>query len=140
MAVKPKAGEPKKAPVQQRAGGRPRIEISSEKREAIKRLATVGTPQEVIARIVGFSVDTLDRHCRAELDAGLEEANAQIAGALFAKAMAGDTSSIIWWEKTRAGKHETTRTELTGKDGGAIKTEITVDDVLRALPKIDDEC
>ncbi|MDY7525499.1 hypothetical protein [Sphingomonas sp. 10B4] len=113
MAVKPKAGAPKKRAASGRSGGRPRIVIPPETRDAIARLASVGTPQEVIARIVGFSVDTMFRHCKDELELGLAEANAQIAGTLFTKALAGDATAIIWWEKTRAGMRDGSKDQRT---------------------------
>jgi hypothetical protein len=42
---------------------------------------------------------------------------------LFQKATGGDTTAMIWWSKTQMRWSE--RIELTGADGGAIKTENT---------------
>ena len=93
---------------------------TQDQREMVTRLASVGTRQDVIARILKISIDTLARHFRAELDCGVEEANAQVAATLFDKARSGDTGAIVWWEKTRAGKREISRLEHSGIDGGPI--------------------
>lgn len=98
-----------------RANGR--IEIGEAARADVRRFAEIGVPHIVIARILGVSVSTLRRRCRAELDAGVEVANARIALTLFETAMAGNTTAMLWWEKTRAG-----RKELAGGDPPGIGT------------------
>ena len=92
-----------------------RIEIGEAARADVRRFAEIGVPHIVIARILGVSVSTLRRRCRAELDAGVEVANARIALTLFETAMAGNTTAMLWWEKTRAG-----RKELAGGDPPGI--------------------
>lgn len=89
-----------------RASGRVAIEITDAMRADVRRFAEIGTPYAVIARIMGMSATTLKRRCRAELDAGVEVANARIALALFETAMGGNTTAMLWWEKTRAGRRE----------------------------------
>lgn len=116
-------------------GGRPRgpsFEITHEMRDSVARLAAVGTRQEVIARILKISVDTLDRHFRAELDTGVEDANAQVAGALFSRALAGELGAIVWWEKTRAGQRDISRHEMSGPDGGPIEYRNLTDEEVDA--------
>jgi len=91
------------------AAGRSRratVEITDAMRADIRRFAEIGTPYAIIARIMGMSVTTLKRRCRAELDAGVEVANARIALTLFETAMNGNTTAMLWWEKTRAGRRE----------------------------------
>ena len=89
-----------------RIGGRTAIEITDAMRADVRRFAEIGTPYAVIARIMGMSTSTLTRRCRAELDAGVEVANARIALTLFETAMGGNTTAMLWWEKTRAGRRE----------------------------------
>lgn len=118
-----------------KAPGRPRgpsFAITPELREAVARLAAVGTKHDVIARIVKISVDTLTRHFATELAWGLTEANAVIAATLYDKAKAGDATSIIWWEKTRGGHREISRHELTGQDGGPIEYRKLTDEEVDA--------
>lgn len=82
------------------------IEITDAMRADVRRFAEIGTPYAIIARIMGMSATTLKRRCRAELDAGVEVANARIALTLFETAMNGNTTAMLWWEKTRAGRRE----------------------------------
>ena len=82
------------------------VEITDTMRADVRRFAEIGTPYAVIARIMGLSTTTLKRRCRAELDAGVEVANARIALTLFETAMNGNTTALLWWEKTRAGRRE----------------------------------
>jgi hypothetical protein len=89
-----------------RKSGRAAIEITDAMRADVRRFAEIGTSYAIIARIMGMSVTTLKRRCRAELDAGVEVANARIAMTLFETAMNGNTTAMLWWEKTRAGRRE----------------------------------
>ena len=89
-----------------RKSGRGTIEITDAMRADVRRFAEIGTPYTIIARIMGMSLTTLKRRCRAELDAGVEVANARIALTLFETAMNGNTTAMLWWEKTRAGRRE----------------------------------
>lgn len=82
------------------------IEITDAMRADVRRFAEIGAPHAIIARIMGMSATTLKRRCRAELDAGVEVANARIALTLFETAMNGNTTAMLWWEKTRAGRRE----------------------------------
>jgi hypothetical protein len=71
-------------------------------REQVRSLAARGVRQEDIAKIIGCDAKTLRRHFRDELDRAMPEANAEIAGCLFAAAKAGNVAAMIFWLKTRA--------------------------------------
>ena len=86
-------------------------------RDTVTLHATVGTPQEDIARVLGIDAKTLRKYYRKELDLSAIEANATIGGTLFNKAKAGDTTSMIWWTKTRMGWSEKKQLEHTSPDG-----------------------
>lgn len=86
--------------------------------------ARVGTRQEVIADLLEIDEKTLRKYYRKELDHSLAEANAQIGGALFTKALSGDVSSQIFWLKTRAGWKETTVHE--GPNGGPVQINYVI--------------
>ena len=79
-------------------------------RERVK-LAGIGVRQEDIARIIGCAPKTLRKRLRDELNRGVAEANATIAGYLFAAAKAGNIAAIIFWLKTRAHWRERNVTE-----------------------------
>ena len=93
---------------------------TTNQREMVQLHATVGTPQAIIADMLGIDDKTLRKHYREELDQSLAKANASIGGALFNKAKGGDTAAMIFWMKTRAGWRETSVTEHTGEGGGPL--------------------
>ncbi len=101
---------------------RPKFEPTDKHRSEVKLYAAYGISHEDIAAQIGIDPKTLRKHFRQELTSGVTEANAKIAQRLFKKAMDGDTIAMIWWTKARAGWSEKTRTEVTGKDGGPIRT------------------
>lgn len=106
-------------------GGRPKWEPTKEERLLVELAVGAGYTQEQIADHLGRSIDSLQRHCRTELDKGAMRANVKVSGALYTKAMKGDIAAIIWWEKTRRGMRDTSRHEHSGPDGGAIPVNLS---------------
>lgn len=49
----------------------------------------------------------------------------EVANNLISKAKEGDTTSMIFYLKTRAGWRETNKIELTGEDGGPVVSQVT---------------
>jgi len=88
-------------------------------RERVRHLAGVGVRQDDIARIIGCAPKTLRKRLRHDLDRGVAEANATIAGYLFAAAKAGNIAATIFWLKTRAHWRERNATDepVPGADG-----------------------
>ena len=80
-------------------------------REQVRHLAGVGVRQDDIARIIGCAPKTLRKRCREDLDRGVAEANATVAGYLYAAAKAGNIAAIIFWLKTRAHWRERTEAD-----------------------------
>ena len=68
----------------------------------VRHLAGVGVRQDGIAKIIGCAPKTLRKRCREDLDCGVAEANALVAGYLFANAKGGNVGAQIFWLKTRA--------------------------------------
>ena len=85
-----------------RKGGRPAYVPTDELREVVRSHVVVGTQRELIARLIGISAETLDKYYRPELEESAAKANAEIAKGLYAKAIGGDVTSMIFWLKTRA--------------------------------------
>ena len=104
--------------------GRPAHLVLSTTRKQVFELSIVGTRYEDIATLLNISHDTLTKYYRKELDKGRIEANAAVAGTLFEKAKQGDTASMMFWLKTRAGWHEKNTTELTGEGGAPINIKV----------------
>jgi hypothetical protein len=83
---------------------RPKLTPTAEQRLQVKSLAAVGTPQQDIARKIGIrSEKTLRKYFRDELDLAATDANASVGGALYKKAMEGNTDAQKFWLERRAG-------------------------------------
>ena len=77
--------------------------VSDAMREQVRSLAARGVRQEDIAAIIGCrDAKTVRKYFRDQLDSGMADANANVAGALYEKAMGGDTTAQIFWMKVRA--------------------------------------
>ena len=100
-------------------------EPTPETRLQVKTLASVGTPQDQIAIVVGITKNTLLKYYRKELDTAMIMANATIAQTLFKQAKNGNTAAAIFWLKCRAGWVDTQKVEMTGANGGDINVTIT---------------
>ncbi len=109
---------------EKRKRGRPTHLVSQDTRNQVTQMSIVGTRYEDIALVLGISHDTLTKYYKQELELGRIEANAAIAGTLFEKAKQGDTSSMIFWLKTRAQWSEKNTTELTGEGGAPINIKV----------------
>lgn len=103
--------------------GKPPHEPTKAMRELVKMHAMVGTPQSIIADILEIDDKTLRKYYRRELDLATHQANAQIGGALFNKAVKGDTAAAIFWLKTRAGFRE--QKEPVDMEDGDITIRVT---------------
>ena len=85
-------------------------------RQLVQLHATMGTTQEMIARVICIDRKTLRLRYRDELDLSMVNANAKVGGKLFNKAMGGDTTSMIFWLKTRAQWREKTDVNHVSED------------------------
>ena len=104
---------------------KPSFKPTDEERKLVEQMCAVGIPQESICLVVRDGIDdkTLRKHFRRELDISKIKANAKVGGALFNKAMAGDTSAAIFWAKTQMGWKETQQ----------IDTNISVNKIERII-------
>ena len=93
-----------------------------ETRSSVKALASVGTPQDQIALVIGIDKKTLTKHYRKELDTAMVLANAKVAQSLYQQATSGSTSVAIFWLKVRAGWQDKQVTELSGNVGVTTPT------------------
>ena len=86
--------------------GRPPRQFTAEERNQAEVLSGIGLPHRQIAVLIGCDEKTLRKHLGQELTRGDAKATAKIAQCLFSKAMSGDTASMIFWMKVRAGWSE----------------------------------
>lgn len=115
-----------------KGAGRPPKRLSKEQIEQVEGLASV-LSQDQISDYFGICRPTFAAMIKRDPDIclrykmGKAKAIGKVAQGLLQKARDGDTASAIFYLKTQAGWRETTRTELTGPDGGAIETIATID-------------
>ena len=106
-------------------GGRPPHLPTSDTRNKVFMLSSVGTRHEDIATVLGISADTLTKYYKEELDKGRIEANASVAETLFKQAKEGNTTAMIFWLKSRAKWKESTQHEISGNpDGMPVEVKI----------------
>lgn len=84
-------------------------------RGTVEAMASYGITQADICSVLDIDLKTLRKHYRYELDTALAKANSQVAQRLYQKALQGDTSSMIFWLKTRARWRE--GLDLSSEDG-----------------------
>lgn len=99
---------------QRKPKGRPPFKPNEETRKSVEMMSAVGIPQADIAKVLNTSEPTLRKYFRDELDNAAIKANTKVGGALFNKAVGGDTGSMIWWSKTRMGWKEIQVNEVKG--------------------------
>ena len=104
--------------------GRPAHLVTATTQNQVYELSKVGTRYIDIAFILGINDDTLVKYYKPELEKGRIEANAVIGNTLYEKARQGDTASMMFWLKTRAGWSEKNVTELTGEGGAPINIKV----------------
>jgi len=106
-------------------GGRPPHLPTSDTRNKVFMLSSVGTRHEDIATVLNISADTLTKYYKEELDKGRIEANASVAETLFKQAKEGNTTAMIFWLKSRAKWKESTQHEISGNpDGTPVEVKI----------------
>jgi len=116
----------KKTKPKKKTAGRPKIEIDLEK---VERLAMTCDSKADIARILGISMDTLNRREKEYADfadavkRGQSKAMSFVTGKLMKAIEGGNITALIFWLKCH-GWREINRTELTGADGNAIQAVV----------------
>ena len=80
---------------------------TKESKEQVQMLATIGTPQTIIAKIIGINRETLAKRYSDELELSRSKADARVALSLYQNAINGNVAAQIFWCKTRLGWKET---------------------------------
>ena len=84
--------------------------------------------QSEIASVLGISVSLLehDPEFLRIHKKGMETGKASLRRMQYAAASGGNPTMLIWLGKQYLGQRDKSDQEITGKDGGAIKTETTL--------------
>lgn len=106
--------------------GQPKKTLSDAHRAEVETLAAVLSVEQMAAYF-GICSNTFTAICERDptiLEAykrGKAKAIENVAQGLVQKALAGDTTSAIFFLKTQARWRETERHEITGADGGPLE-------------------
>jgi transcriptional regulator with XRE-family HTH domain len=97
-------------------------------RMAVLNASAKGMTQDEIAAYMGMTTRTLRKYYQLQLREGKYDAVMKVADKIFAIALddnpatrSQQLAASIFILKTQAGWREVNRTEITGKDGGAIQ-------------------
>lgn len=108
---------------------------TSKTRSDVTEMSKVGIPQEDIARAIGITKPTLEKHYRDELDTAATKANTMVAGKLFEMAMSGECpAATIFWCKTRLGWRETDK--ITAENTQPTKIKFVIEGDTRPIKEI----
>jgi hypothetical protein len=88
-----------------------------EYKELVVRMAMLGLQNEVIAKAIGVSHQTLKNRLGDAMAMARQMANAAVADGIFRRAIAGDNASSFFWMKCQAGWNERHSLEVTLNKG-----------------------
>lgn len=119
---------------QEKKRTKPPHEPSERTRNMVSAHAIVGTPQEIIADLLGVDPKTLRKYYRTELTTSAAKATAKIAQSLYQKALAGDISAMIFWMKTKGRWATVKEVDVKSSDGSMspVDTSSAVLEAIRA--------
>lgn len=105
-------------------GGRPPYQPTEKDRQYVKTMSGLGMPMDDICLVMGISHMTFLKYYKQDFDTGRVEANAAVAQSIYKQAVDPKNPSAtlaIWWEKTRAGRTDTTHVKHSGSiDSGDL--------------------
>lgn len=76
-----------------------------EAKQRVWDLVMSGTPQTIIAEIMGICMETLKKHYRYQLDNAKSEAIERIAKTVYSQAVCGNEKSQALYLKTQGASH-----------------------------------
>ena len=92
--------------------GRPVFIPTEDQKFLVTMMSSTGIPHERQAKAIGVNSKTLRKYFKEELQLGRNRAHAEIAGALYKRALNGNVPAQIFYLKTQAGWREAQRLEL----------------------------
>ena len=120
--------------------GPPGFKPTDEQRKIVLNAAMNGLNHTIIGKLLGISHNTVLKYFHDEIELGQENRLVEATNILWEKVKAGDTTSLIFFLKTK-GKWSTVHdVNLGNKPGETFKTELDVsnltEDQLRAIAAI----
>ena len=92
--------------------GRPSFIPTEDQKFLVTIMSSTAVPHERQAKALGVNSKTLRKYFKEELQLGRNRAHAEIAGALYKRALDGNVPAQIFYLKTQAGWREAQRLEL----------------------------
>jgi hypothetical protein len=95
-----------------RSVGRPRKDLTDRDIVQVEKLAGYGLTEAAIAHILDLGSRTFrdkkaaDARILAALEKGRAVAEGKVGKAIYVRALKGDMTAAIWWEKTRANRSD----------------------------------
>ena len=123
--------------------GRKAYQPTDKDRGRVEAMAAYGIPQEQIGRVLGVSHVTLRKYYEEELETAETNANAAVAGKLYAACMVEEApgkpdprhnAARMFWLKTRANWRETNNLEHSGKI--AVTDDANTDELTRRIDSL----
>lgn len=99
--------------------------------DMIYTLASIGATQEETARVLGCSVDTIQRRYLDDYNDGLANIKTSLRRQQVKLALAGNVTMLIWLGKNLLDQSD--KAELTGKDGAPLMPETDREELLGKL-------
>lgn len=121
---------------------RPRFQPTAKDRQTVSQLAAFGVPIESMGAFIldakgkPISMNTVTKYFREEIASGAAKANAKVAQTLYAKAIQGDTVSMIFWLKTRARWREVERIDVSVNPGSTSMAVLSTAEIVKAVKAI----
>lgn len=134
MARNAKAKAPKRQPKPKNKGGRPpKIVCNDETLGKVKLIASAQHTQPEAAALLGVSLACFEgflrsnKKAREVWDEGRESGKASLRRMQFKAAQGGNVTMQIWLGKQYLGQQDKQTIEQTGKDGGPIQVQQSID-------------
>lgn len=96
-------------------------QVTDESRKLVESASGMGLRHTQIATLIGVTEKTLRKRYRKELDEGIAKAHYNVAKTTYDKAVAGNPTMLIWYEKTRMGLRETVQIATPPGESLAVK-------------------
>lgn len=104
--------------------GRPEHIPTDQNRKQVKTLVGYGLRQEDIAKLIGITFKTLQKHYLEEIQTGKATANAEVVNCLFQSIKKGNVIAQIFWLKTQCKWKDT---EVIQSDDNKLPTPNLID-------------
>ena len=105
--------------------GRPPYQPTDADRATVKNMVAAGIPCREICECLGqdgIDEETMRKHFRREIHISRNSVSAFAMSVVVNALKAGDMDAAKFWLRCRAGWKETERHEITGADGGPVRT------------------